>query len=165
MPLDIEHLNDSPYILDILVKMEDVLDTMDVYVFKNWIDGEVVEGPVIRRYWADMTLKYPYEKMPDPRAGFRLLKHGIRVDFSNVKEEDGAHVPAPDNDDEDEKKKTFWLVRISIPRRLIVEIGADQLSYYEDEIDVEDIQDANDSGLDQESEFETNEAGDTDETV
>jgi hypothetical protein len=155
--LDIEKLEDSPHLLDLLVQMEDVLDSMDVYVFKNWIDGEIVEGPKVRRYWLDMTLKYPYDKMPDPRAGLRLLKHGVRVDFSKAHEDDSGDAKPVEG--EGEKDSMVWLVHVSIPRRLIVEINAGQLDFYDDEIDSEDVEDAQDSGVTDETGYTAPEEG------
>lgn len=153
---DIEKLEDSPHLLDLLIQMEDVLDSLDVYVFKNWIDGEIVEGPTVRRYWLDLTLKYPYKKMPDPRAGLRLLKHGIRIDFQQAHmdargkpvevEEGKAKDKSEDNDGE-----KVWLIRISIPRRLMSEMNAGELDFYDDEVDMEDVEDAQDSGMNDES--------------
>jgi hypothetical protein len=155
--LDIEKLEDSPHLLDLLVQMEDVLDSMDVYVFKNWIDGEIVEGPKVRRYWLDMTLKYPYDKMPDPRAGLRLLKHGVRVDFSKAHEDESGEAKPVEGGKE--KEGLVWLVHISIPRRLIIEINAGQLDFYDDEIDSEDVEDAQDSGVTDESGYVAPEEG------
>ena len=151
MAIDIEKLEDSPHLLDLLIQMEDVLDSLDVYVFKHWIDGELVEGPKVRRYWLDMALKYPFKKMPDPRAGLRLLKHGIRVDFEQSHEENSAK---PNNDAQDEDGTKIWLIRISIPRRLISELSAGQLDFYDDEVDVDDVQDAQDTGMNDESGYD-----------
>lgn len=177
--VDIEKLEDSPHLLDILIQMEDVLDSLDCYVFKNWIDGEIVEGPKVRRYWLDMTLKFDYRKMPDPKAALRLLKHGVRVDYEKVhvddkgeevagqdkethsalslkhalskattKNEDAAE---EDEDSEEDTKNLVWLVRVSIPRRLVTDINAGQLDFYDEEVDVDDVEDAQDSGLNDES--------------
>lgn len=152
MSIDIDLLKDSPHLLDSLLQIEDVLDTLDIYVFRNWLDGEIVEGPVLRRYWIDVTLRYPYLKMPDPRAALRLLKHGVRVDFSKARYEAGNDDPVNVGDDDDEDDKNLvWLVKVSVPRRLIVDINAAQLDFYDDEIDVDDVQDAQDSGLSDES--------------
>lgn len=156
MPADIEKLEDSPHLLDLLIQMEDVLDSLDVYVFKNWIDGEIVEGPKVRRYWLDVTLKYDLKKMPDPRAGLRLLKHGVRIDFSKahedakgkIHEEDSAEITPGEN------SRVVWLVRISIPRRLIDETNSGQLDFYDDDIDAEDVQDAQDGGMNDESGYD-----------
>lgn len=156
MAIDIEELEDSPHLLDLLIQMEDVLDSMDVYVFKNWIDGEIVEGPKVRRYWLDMTVKYPYRKMPDPRAGLRLLKHGVRIDFQKGHEAKDGKVSEGDHKDESDKDgEKVWLIRISIPRRLISEVNAGELDYYDDEVDIEDVQDAQDGGMNDESGYDT----------
>jgi hypothetical protein len=154
MPADIEKLEDSPHLLDLLIQMEDVLDSLDVYVFKNWLDGEIVEGPSVRRYWLDMTLKYPLKKMPDPRAGLRLLKHGVRVDFDKAHESADGKTKALDEVEDDSQGKKVWLVRISIPRRLISELNAGQLDFYDEEVDVEDVQDAQDGGMNDESGYD-----------
>lgn len=154
MPADIEKLEDSPHLLDLLIQMEDVLDSLDVYVFKNWIDGEIVEGPKVRRYWLDMTLKYDLKKMPDPRAGLRLLKHGVRVDFSKAHEEQSGETKDLDEADVDSEGKKVWLVRISIPRRLIAELNAGQLDFYDEEIDADDVQDAQDGGMNDETGYD-----------
>lgn len=175
MPIDLEKIQDTPHLLDILLQMEDVLDSLDVYVFKNWYLGEVAEGPVIRRYWLDFTLKYPYDKMPDPKAALRLLKHGIRVDFWKAKlkgnefvdaeddqvaeEEGNMEVGAKKDEKKDPAKDTVWLVRISIPRRLVSQMSADELDFYDDEVDVEDVEDAKDSGIDDESAYTSGEGG------
>lgn len=160
MPADIEKLEDSPHLLDLLIQMEDVLDSLDVYVFKNWIDGEIVEGPKVRRYWLDMTIKYDHKKMPDPRAGLRLLKHGVRVDFSKAHEDTKGETKDLDEADVDSDGKKVWLIRISIPRRLISELNAGQLDFYDEEVDVEDVQDAQDGGMNDESGYDEESQGD-----
>lgn len=149
--LDLELLQDSPHLLGLLIQMEDVLDRLDIYVFPNWIKGEIVDGPRVRRYWLSMTLRYPYRQMPDPRAALRLLKHGIRVDFRKVRqgyeslEEDASEPEAKGQ--EDETENLFWLITISIPRILITQLNGEELDYYENEVDVDDAQEAKDTGL------------------
>jgi hypothetical protein len=157
MTIDIEELQESPNLLDILIQMEDVLDSMDLYVFKNWLKGEVVEGPGIRRYWLDMTLRYKHAEMPDPRGGLRLLKHGIRVDFEKARYENEKEAAgAPIKDDADDKDMV-WLVRISLPRRLVVQMNAATHDFYDEEVDIEHVEDAQDSGMDDESAYHEDE--------
>ena len=133
MAVNFLKLEESPYLLDLLIKMEDVFDSLDIYVFRNWIDAEVAEGPFVRRYWLSFTLRTPYRDMPDPKAAKRLLKAGLLVEYKRV-----------GRTDEDEGE---WLIEISIPRRLITELNAQQLNFYDDEVDVDDIIDANDQGM------------------
>lgn len=162
--IDLEKITESPHLLDILLQMEEVLDSLDIYVFENWYLGEVVEGPKIRRYWLDFTLKYDIDKMPDPKAALRLMKHGARVDFWKAKygkdgefedEAEVAETSQKRQEDESDKEKLdlFWLVRISIPRRLVSQMSAEELDFYDDEVDVEDVEDAKDTGIDDESAY------------
>lgn len=164
MGIDLEKLQESPNLLDILLQMEDVLDQMDIYVFDNWLKGEIAAGPTVRRYWLDMTLRYPFKDMPDPRAALRLLKHGVRVDYQKARVSDddpkkaakGDKDPTPvDDDDKKEYKdeELCWLLKVSIPRRLVVQIDAAQHDFYDEEIDVDDVEDAKDSGIDDESAY------------
>jgi hypothetical protein len=143
MAIDFEKINDSPHLLDILIQMEDVLDSLDIYVFANWMKGEVVEGPIVRRYWFDFTLRYPIDKMPDPRGAMRLLKHGVRVDYNKVTVEgdDGSEPTEP----------THWEIMISVPKRLVADMNAAELDFYDEEIEIEDVQDAQDTGMNDET--------------
>lgn len=169
MALDFEQLQESPTLLDILIQMEDILDSMDVYVFPNWLKGEVVEGPNVRRYWVDMTLLYPFNAkskdrgMPDPKAALRLLKHGIRVDYDrgryeNTGDDEPTRIDAETADDRNDEN-LVWLLRVSMPRRLIVQMEAAQHDFYDDEVDIDQVEDAKDTGLDDESGYETQDEG------
>lgn len=166
MAIDFELLHDSPHLLEILVQIEDVLDRLDTYVFPNWIDGEVVDGPRVRRYWLDITLRYPYKKMPDPRAALRLLKHGVRVDFRKAKvgeddlAEDVSVETAAEDADADASGANddkVWLITISVPRRLVTQLAGEEMDYYDDEVDVDDAQEAKDTGIDDESAYREDE--------
>lgn len=165
MAIDFDKLQESPHLLDVLVQMEDVLDTFDLYVFPNWIGGEIVEGPSVRRYWFDFTLRYALDKMPDPKGAMRLLKHGIRISYdkATVEEDDGSE---PSDDETGEAKATHWEVKISIPSRLIKDMNASELDLYDDDVEVEDVQDAQDGGMNDETGYtdgeDEQEGGDVD---
>ena len=68
--------------LDTLMDMERVLDNLNIYAYKNWIEGEIVEGPNIDRYWVTVTLMYHQAQMPDPEGAMRLTKNGCKVYFA-----------------------------------------------------------------------------------
>ena len=55
--------------LDVLKDYERVLDELDVYVFKNWEDGELLEGPKDERHFTTCSFMWPADKMPDPAGG------------------------------------------------------------------------------------------------
>ncbi len=140
MAFDFDKINESPHLLDILIQMEDVLDSFDIYVFKNWMKGEIIEGPTVRRYWFDLTLRYKLDDMPDPRGAMRLIKHSVRVDYNKVTVEDEKG--------KDPGHANHWHIKISIPKRLISDLNADELAFYdEDDVEIEDIQDAQNVGV------------------
>jgi hypothetical protein len=152
--IDLEKLEDSTYLLDILIQMENVLDSLDIYVYRNWFEGEVVKGPIVRRHWLTFSLLYPHDKMPDPRAALRLLKHGVQVEFNTMKEQ----VPGDVNHlDHEPEKDTNWMVTVTIPRRLVDQTEEADLEDYDDEVNPDDVEDAKDSGLDDESQYQEDE--------
>lgn len=141
MALDIKNIEETPHLLNILLEIEDVLDSLDIYVFRNWIEGEIVEGPIVKRYWSEIILKFASDKMPDPRAGLRLLKHGIQVKFRKEKEGN------------EHKQTDIWLVELSVPRILLGGMRDMSTDFYDDEIDIQDINSAKDMGVDDESDI------------
>ncbi len=144
MALDLQKIEETPHLLSLLLEIEDVLDSLDVYVFRNWMQGEIISGPTIRRYWVSITLVYPEDKMPDPRAGLRLLKHGVMVKYTKDTLE-----TSPDNQSE-----PVWLVELEVPRKLLNGMNDAGIDFYDDEIDVDDIDDAKDLGVDEETAYD-----------
>jgi hypothetical protein len=151
MPLDIKTLEDSDHLLEVLLQCEDILDSLDIYCYRNWFSGEVVEGPVIKRHWVSVGLLYPVRKMPDPRAALRLMKHGVKVEFTKVRREVDKHDPMVQAEqNEDHEKDKYWMVELKFPRRLLKKI-TDDLEQYDDDVDTDDVEQAKDSGVDLES--------------
>ena len=66
---NVETIYNNNSSLAVLKDFERVLDEMDIYVYKNWQDGELAPGPKIDRHWVTCEFMWPYEKMPDPIAG------------------------------------------------------------------------------------------------
>ena len=124
---------DSPHLTDILIEFENILDTIDVYLYKYWFDGYIFKGPIIKKYFIEVWLHYPC--LPDPKAAKRLLKHGITVEF----------VP-----ESERKKNKPWIIKIQIPKHLFGNLALSSFQDYDDEVDLEEVQDAIDSGLDSE---------------
>lgn len=153
--IDLDKLEDSNHLLDMLLACESVLDSLDTYCYSNWFSGEVVEGPIVRRHWVSFSLLYPISKMPDPRAALRLLKHGVQVEFSRVKR---ANDPITHAGQEPEPTSpTDWLVKITIPRRLLDQTEEAKLEVYDDEVDTDEVTAAKDVGLDSESQYQADE--------
>ena len=73
---NIEQIYGSNNSLNMLKDFERVIDELDTYVYDNWIDGELVEGPKESRYFVECTFMWPKDKMPEPVGGKRLLDYG-----------------------------------------------------------------------------------------
>jgi hypothetical protein len=136
-----------------LLDYERVLDEADLYAFKNWKYGELVEGPDVGRYNAKCIFMWPYKLMPDPRGGVRLTKIGCKVKYGKgeikvpveVKDYDdfqpGTRYPKMD-------KRKVWFVEIVIPFELMEDIKEGSIDLADQTIDLSEIEDAYDEDLD-----------------
>jgi len=136
----VDKLSSQDDLLDIMIDVETYLDDSNLYVFKNWIKGVLVKGPVVRKYWVDVAFKYEYEQMPDPEGGLRLTPHGTRIKFQKAKEEVPVEVKSPSDYEPGTKKpkmrkKPIWIVYMSIPRRFVEAVNQDMLDQYDMETD------------------------------
>ena len=88
MPITAQDLNDhlrkvseGESLLDMLLEFEGILDEVDLYAYKNWSKGEILEGPDVGRHWVTAKFMYMSEDMPDPSGAERLMSRGIKVKF------------------------------------------------------------------------------------
>jgi hypothetical protein len=147
--LDLKTIEETPHLLDILIQVEDILDSLDIYVFKHWFNGEVVQGPKIRKFWVTVSLRYDYEGMPDPRAALRLLKHGIYVKYNKVP------VEKLKNDDQ----HLCWVLDIEIPRKLLGGMNNSDVDFYDQSIDADDVNSSVDDGVNADTAYHTADDG------
>lgn len=155
MAIDLEKIQDSKHILDILIQCEDILDSLDIYVYKNWLSGEVISGPNVQKYWITIGLSYELDKMPDPRATLRLLKYGIKVQFEKIERQVQRNMYTNKEQKSDDDK--IWIVTITIPRRLINQIESTDDEFYDEDVDQDDVDAAKDAGMDNESAYMSDE--------
>jgi hypothetical protein len=136
-----------------LLDYERVLDEADIYAFKNWAIGELVEGPVVGRYSCKCIFMWPYKLMPDPRAALRLTNVGCKVTFGKGK----IKVPVEVKDYEDfvpgtrypkMVERKVWYVEIVIPFELMDDIKEGSIDLADQTIDLSEIEDAYDEDLD-----------------
>jgi len=131
-------------ILDTLLEFERTLDNAELFAYKNWILGELVEGPTISRYWYKTVWMYPYAMMPDPNGGLRLRKIGANVSFKKGVFKKPVKVEGPQDWVNPESKRAkmaeheIWLVTIELPLKYINR-GLEQT----DDIIQRDIEDTN----------------------
>ena len=139
--------------MSLLLDFERCLDEADLYAYKNWLIGELVQGPVIGRYSVTCIFMWPYKLMPDPRGAQRLHISGCRVRFGKSE----IDVPVEIEDYEDfvpgtrypkMEKRKVWFVEIQIPIELMDDIKEGSISISDDTIDLSEIEDAYNEGLD-----------------
>ena len=143
---NIEQVYGSNNSLNLLKDFERVIDELDVYVYDNWIDGELVDGPRESRYYVECTFMWPKEQLPEPKGGKRLLEYGCRVQVAESKIAQVRKIKTPDDIRPGTRKgkidhKDIWMIKIAMPKKLMSDINR---GYTElDKNKIEDIVNAN----------------------
>ena len=147
-----------------LLDFERVLDEADVYAFKNWGLGELVQGPNVGRYTCKCVFMWPYKLMPDPRAALRLVNIGCKVTFGKGE----IKVPVEVKDYEDfvpgtrypkMHKRKVWFVEVQIPVELMDDIKEGSIDLADQTIDLSEIEDAYNEDLDNVEQTEDQDEG------
>jgi hypothetical protein len=121
---NVESIYSTNSSLSVLKDFERVLDEMDMYVYKNWENGELCEGPVVERHWVKASFLWEKDKMPDPMAAKRLLDYGCKVRYKKSflieprkveKEEDLR----PGTKKGKLDRRPIWVVEILMPKKLV----------------------------------------------
>ena len=136
-----------------LLDFERVLDELDMYAFKNWDIGELVSGPEIGKYRVTCIFMWPEKLMPDPRGARRLLPFDCDVKYKKTT----MKVPVKIEDPSDYRPGThkarlgeakIWLVQITMPKTLMSDIRTGSIELEDQDIDLEDLDDAYEQDLD-----------------
>lgn len=144
--------------LETLMQVDSVLDTLNVYAYKNWLEGEIVDGPMIERYWVTITVMYPREMMPDPDGAKRLVDKGCKVYYAKDEYKTVAKLVTPDDMDRGnvgpdgkpnakEVIRPVWLVTMEIPRQFMDAQVTDKVKIDDMNIDADSVEAAYDDGL------------------
>ncbi len=124
---NLQTLSENNSAFKVLKDFERVIDELDVYVFKNWEEGELIEGPKVNRYDVTCKFMWPRADMPDPKGGKRLVDHGCQVICT--KEE--VLLPRKIKDPSDFRPGTMkgkidahpiWTVEITMPKKLMQDV-------------------------------------------
>ena len=142
--------------MNTLLDFERVLDESDLYAYRNWELGELVQGPNVKRYSVSCIFMYPYNLMPNPKGGVRLSTIGCTVKFKKTK----ISVPMEIKDYEDYvpgtrypkmTPKEVWLVYIEIPKQLLDDIKEGSIDLAGKSIDLAELDNSYDEDLDKDS--------------
>ena len=125
---NLQTISESNSAFSVLKDFERVLDELDIYVFKNWLEGELVMGPDISRYSVKCTFMWDAKEMPDPEGGKRLDDYGCQV----IYKKEHILIPRKIKDPGDYRPGTkkgkidahpVWTVTISMPKKLMQDVS------------------------------------------
>lgn len=124
---NLQTLSENNSAFKVLKDFERVIDELDVYVFKNWIKGEIIEGPHVNRYGVTVKLMWSREQMPDPKGGKRLVDYGCKVVFSKSEVLMPRKIKDPGDFRPGTKKGKIdahpvWMVEITMPKKLMQDV-------------------------------------------
>lgn len=159
----------SDHSLSILLDFERVISEFGVYAFKNWFDGELVEGPKIEKYHVTCVFMWGRDHMPDPDGAKRLLNHDCEITFKKSKFVSPVKIKTPDDYRPGTKfarleKRPVWLVSITIPKKLMENIDFSMLPVEEDE-EVNEFEQENIQNQDMNADFGVENTGDEEEQL
>ena len=152
---NVKDISMSDSALATLLDFERVLDNLDLYAYQNWQLGELIQGPIIEKYFVSCKFMWPAAKMPDPRGGLRLTQYDCEVNFQKT----SLKYPKQIKDQSDYEDGTkvakmeevkIWIVEIIMPKSLMNDIHQGAVEKESDEVDLEDLEDAYEQGLDDE---------------
>jgi hypothetical protein len=124
---NIETIYNSDTAFSILKDFERVIDELDLYVYKNWENGELAQGPDIERHFVTCSFIWDEDEMPDPMGAKRLVDYDCKVSYKK----DSVIVPRKIEDPDDMRpgtkkgkldRKPVWLVNIKMPKSLLGDI-------------------------------------------
>ena len=140
--------------LETMMDIERVIDSLDIYAFKNWKKGELVEGPIRKKHWVEAKFMGHNKLMPDPDGAKRLLGYNAEVTY----QKSTLSTPVEVKDYSDFRPGTkkpklredpVWLVNIKLPIELIKEFRDGYLDVEGKDVDLKEIDKAYEEGLDQ----------------
>jgi len=147
----IQNVSDTNTLLDMLLEFEAVLDDMDLYSYKNWIEGQILEGPNTERYFVSVKLMYPEKQMPDPDGALRLMSRDCLVRYkkdtlvrpTKVQSFDDVVTELQPDGAIKQKAKTIeepiWVVEIKMPRRYVDEFSDEVITVDDEQYDTEAV--------------------------
>ena len=144
-----------------LLDFERVVDELDLYAYRHWKQGELVEGPVYEKYFVKCTFMWPYKKMPDPAGARRLHQFDCEVTYRQDYFEHPKEVKTPYDYKPGTKvpkliKTPVWMVEIVMPKKLMDDIQQGALELESGTIEMDEIDDAYKQGQDNNLEQQQN---------
>lgn len=121
---NIQQIYGSNNSLNLLKDFERVIDELDLYVYENWMDGELAAGPKEDRYFVECIFMWPKKQMPEPSGAQRLTEYGCKVSYAETQLSQVRKIKTPDDIRPGTRKgkvdyEPVWMVKIKMPKRLM----------------------------------------------
>jgi len=128
---NVQKLAENDNAFKVIKDFERVLDELDIYVFKNWEEGELVEGPDVGRYAVKCGFMWHEKEMPDPEGAKRLYDYGCQVVYKREHVMVPRKIKHPDDFRPGTKKGKIdahpvWVVEITMPKKLMQDVYVGQ---------------------------------------
>ena len=107
--------------------MERVFEELDMYVYENWLDGELAYGPTVDRHWITAGFMWDKDKMPNPIAAKRLTELGCKVLYQKSHLLEPRKIKTHEDMRPGTKKgkldrKPIWIVEVQMPKKIAFDI-------------------------------------------
>lgn len=124
---NVEKIYDTNTGFEILKDFERVIDELDIYVYANWEQGELIEGPIIDRHWVTCKFMWERSKMPDPMGGKRLLDYDCKISYQKTYVTKPRKIRKQEDIRPGTKKgkldrHPIWIVTVMMPKKLLADI-------------------------------------------
>lgn len=121
---NLQTLSENNSAFNTLKDFERVIDELDIYVFKNWLEGELVAGPKVGRYTVECSFMWDINEMPDPQGAKRLVEYGCEVVYKKQNILIPRKIKTPADFRPGTKKgkidaHPIWIVDITMPKKLM----------------------------------------------
>mgnify|MGYP003627286365 FL=1 len=124
---NINTIYESTTSLTVLKDFERVLDELDMYVYANWKDGELIEGPIIDRHWVKCSFMWKENNMPDPTGAKKLLDYDCKVKMGKSSIIEARAIRTSDDLRPGTTKgkldrNPIWVCEVMMPKKLIMDM-------------------------------------------
>lgn len=138
---NIDRVYNSTTSLQILKDFERVLDEyFDIYVYDNWDNGELLQGPMASKYWVTCYFMWPDKKRPDEAAIKRLRSNKVLVKtgtsyFVTPKKIKHTDDVRPGTKKGKLLREKIYIVGIKMPKSLMKSVYGGQDIFNKDEVE------------------------------
>jgi hypothetical protein len=124
---NLQTLSENNSAFNTLKDFERVIDELDIYVFKNWLHGELVSGPHVERYTVKCAFMWDAKEMPDPEGAKRLYEYGCQIVYKKESILIPRKIKTPADFRPGTKKGKIdahpvWIVEITMPKKLMQDL-------------------------------------------